>query len=67
MKEEGLKAIQPKTFVPKTTNSRGVKAAPNLLKDLDLTECAPTKIIIGERDLYSNAKRQILLFGGLAG
>lgn len=48
MKEEGLKAIQPKTFVPKTTNSRGVKAAPNLLKDLDLTECAPTKIIIGD-------------------
>lgn len=48
MKEEGLKAIQPKSFVPKTTDSRGVKASPNLLKDIRIEECAPTKIIIGD-------------------
>jgi transposase InsO family protein len=48
MKEEGLKAIQPKSFVPKTTDSKGVKAAPNLLKDICVEECAPTKIIIGD-------------------
>lgn len=48
MRENGLEAIQPKTFVPKTTNSKGVKASPNLLKEIRLEECAPTKIIIGD-------------------
>ena len=48
MKEEGLKAIGPKSFKPKTTDSKGVKAAPNLLKEVTLEECAPTKIIIGD-------------------
>ncbi len=48
MKEEGLKAIGPKSFKPKTTDSKGVKASPNLLKDINLEECAPTKIIIGD-------------------
>jgi putative transposase len=31
MKEEGLKAIEPQGFKPRTTDSRGVKASPNLL------------------------------------
>jgi hypothetical protein len=48
MKEEGLKVIGPKKFVPKTTNSRGTIASPNLLKDIKLEECAPTKKIIGD-------------------
>jgi putative transposase len=48
MKEQGLRAIQPKTYVPKTTNSKGVKASPNLLKDIKLEECASAKIIIGD-------------------
>lgn len=48
MKEEGLRAIGPKKFVPKTTDSRGTLASPNLLKDIPLEECAPTKIIIGD-------------------
>lgn len=48
MKEEGLKAIGPKKFVPKTTDSKGTLASPNLLKDIPLEECAPTKIIIGD-------------------
>ncbi len=48
LKEEGLKAIQPKKFKPRTTDSKGTKAAPNLLAEIKLEECAPTKIIIGD-------------------
>ncbi len=48
MKEEGLRAIGPKSFKPKTTASRGTIASPNLLKGIPLEECAPTKIIIGD-------------------
>lgn len=48
MKEQGLRAIQPRTFVPKTTNSKGTIASPNLLKEIKLEECAPAKIIIGD-------------------
>lgn len=48
MKEEGLKAIGPKKFVPQTTDSKGTLASPNLSKDIKLEECAPTKIIIGD-------------------
>ena len=48
MKEEGLKAIQPKAFKPKTTDSKGTTAAPNLLTNIELTECAAAKIIIGD-------------------
>lgn len=43
-----MKGIQPKIFVPRTTRSKGVKVDPNLLKDIKLGECAPTKIIIGD-------------------
>jgi transposase InsO family protein len=48
MKEEGLKAIGPKKFIPKTTDSKGTIASPNLLKDIKIEECAPTKVIIGD-------------------
>lgn len=48
MKEEGLKAIQPKAFQPRTTDSKGVTAAPNLLARVKLEECAAGKIIIGD-------------------
>jgi transposase InsO family protein len=48
MKEEGLKAIGPKRFKPKTTDSKGTLASPNLLKDIKIGECAPAKIIIGD-------------------
>ncbi len=48
MKEEGLKAIGPKSFKPKTTDSKGTLASPNLLKGIPLEECAATKIIIGD-------------------
>ena len=48
MIEEGLKAIQSKAFKPKTTNSKGVSAAPNLLAQTKVEECAAGKIIIGD-------------------
>ncbi len=48
MKEEGLKAIGHKKFIPKTTDSKGIIASPNLLKDIKIEECAATKIIIGD-------------------
>ena len=48
MTEEGLKAIQPKAFNPKTTDSKGVNAAPNLLAQIKFEECASGKIIIGD-------------------
>jgi len=43
MKEQQLKAIQPRSFTPKTTDSRGVKAAPNLLAEVKISDCAPAK------------------------
>lgn len=48
MREQGLKAIQPKSFQPRTTDSRGVKASPNLLTGVKIEECAASKIIIGD-------------------
>lgn len=48
MSEENLKAIQPKTFKPKTTDSKGTSAAPNLLAEVNSKECVPAKIIIDD-------------------
>lgn len=48
MREQNLRAIQPKKFVPKTTDSRGTLASPNLLKTLTIADCAAGQIIIGD-------------------
>jgi putative transposase len=48
LREQNLKAIQPKSFTPRTTDSKGVKAAPNLLAEVKVEECAAAKIIIGD-------------------
>jgi putative transposase len=48
MREDGLKAIQPKSFKPRTTDSRGVKAAPNLLAGGKVEEGERGKIVIGD-------------------
>ena len=48
MKQENLKAIQPKVFKPKTTDSKGTSAAPNLSARISIRECAAAKIIIGD-------------------
>lgn len=56
MTEEGLTAIQAKAFKPKTTDSKGTTAAPNLLANIRVEECAAHKIIIGERHLYPTSE-----------
>jgi len=48
MTEESLKAINPKAFKPKTTDSKGTTATPNLLAEVNTQECALAKIIIGD-------------------
>jgi putative transposase len=48
MKEQGLRAIQPKSFKPKTTDSKGTLAAPNLLAQIKVEECVIGKIIVGD-------------------
>ncbi|MDQ3322031.1 MAG: IS3 family transposase [Acidobacteriota bacterium] len=48
MRERNLRAIQPRRFVPKTTDSRGTIASPNLLKEIKVSQCAAGKIIIGD-------------------
>ena len=48
MKEENLKAIRAKAFKPKTTDSKGTTAVPNLLAEINIRECAAAKIIIGD-------------------
>lgn len=48
MREQNLRAIAPKKFVPRTTDSRGTSASPNLLTGLDVSRCAAGKVIVGE-------------------
>jgi hypothetical protein len=48
MSEESLKAIHSKALKPRTTDSKGVTAALNLLAGIKLEECAAAKIIIGD-------------------
>jgi putative transposase len=49
MKEEGLKAIRARAFKPKTTDSKGVAAAPNLLAQVKKSKkCGAGEIIIGD-------------------
>lgn len=48
MREEDLQAIQPRAFKPKTTDSKRVAPAPNLLAGINVRECAAGKIIIGD-------------------
>ncbi len=67
MTEEGLKAIQPKAFKPKTTDSKGVSAAPNLLANIKIEECAPGKIIIGDITYIRLRGGRVLLLGNVAG
>ena len=49
MREQGLKAIQPKQFVPKTTNSRHrLGYSENLLLGMKLPPESPNKVIVGD-------------------
>ena len=49
MKEQGLVAIQPKSFVPKTTQSHPhLHRCPNLLLDQENKPTAPDQVIVGD-------------------
>ena len=48
MKEQGLRAIQPKSYVPKTTQSDHQKASANLLKSEEHQATKPKTVIIGD-------------------
>ena len=48
LKEENLKAIRARAFKPKTTDSKGTRAAENLLAHGTVQEKVVGKIIIGD-------------------
>ena len=49
MREGGLKAIQPKAFVPRTTDSRhGGRMSPNLLLERDIKVSKPNEVVVGD-------------------
>lgn len=48
LREQNLRAIESKKFVPKTTDWRGTTCSPNLLTEIKISECAAGKIIIGD-------------------
>jgi putative transposase len=49
MAQQGLRAIQPRSFVPRTTDSRhGLGYSPNLLLELKLPPATPLAVIVGD-------------------
>lgn len=49
MREQGLRAIQPRSFVPRTTQSRhSLGYSPNLLQALELPPAAPNLVLVGD-------------------
>lgn len=47
MRQQQLKAIQPRSFVPRTTNSKGVRRSDNLLLDRPVPQM-PGEVLIGD-------------------
>lgn len=49
MREEGLRAIQPRSFVPRTTDSRQTrKPSPNLLLAMEGDPTGPNQVLVGD-------------------
>lgn len=49
MREEGLRAIQPRSFVPRTTDSRQTrKPSPNLLLEREVLATGPNQVLVGD-------------------
>ena len=48
MREENLQAIQPKRFKPRTTESAGIYASPNLFKDIEIEKCGAGEVVVGD-------------------
>jgi putative transposase len=60
MHERGLKAIQPKTYVPRTSDGRADKPSPNLLLDQPLPE-KPNRVWAGDITFIPTAAGWIYL------
>ena len=59
MQEQGLKAIQPKSFVPRTTQSDSrLYRFPNLLLEEDNLPIAPDQVVIGDITYLPNINEQ---------
>jgi len=57
MKEQGLVAIQPKRFVPKTTKTHPhLRRSPNLLLEADNQALAPNEVIVGDITYLPNER-----------
>ncbi len=67
MRELGLRALQPRRFSPKTTNSDHVRASANRLKVAANQVRKPGAVIVGDIRVSAHRKRQVLLSGELAG
>jgi putative transposase len=49
MQAQGLRAIQPRRFTPRTTDSRhGLQASPNLLRERGLRPAGPREVLVGD-------------------
>src|SRR5690606_34413491 len=48
MHEEGLVAKQPRRFKPRTTDSRGTRPSPNLLKEPENTALTAGEVLVGD-------------------
>jgi putative transposase len=49
MRDRGLEAIQPKAFVPRTTDSRhGGRMSPNLLLEREIKVSKPNEVVVGD-------------------
>ncbi len=68
MREENWRAIQPKRFVPKTTNSQhGKLASPNLLSVAENQPLTAASVIIGDITRFATSEWRMVLSGDLAG
>lgn len=64
MQEQGLRAIQPRSFVPRTTQSRHrLGYAPNLLLGMALPPAQPKEVLVGERHVLAVAAWRLRLSG----
>lgn len=58
MKEQNLVAIQPKSFVPKTTQNSGYqRRSPNLLLEMENLPSAPNQVIVGDITYLPNEEK----------
>lgn len=48
MSEDRLAALAPKSFKPRTTDARGTKASPNLLKEAEKTVFGTGEVLVGD-------------------